>query len=415
MTLTIHRGTHEIGGSCVEICTDKAKILIDLGMPLDYDKYSVEEQGQIKCDAAEWCKGVDALFLSHSHADHYGFLDLLPQDTPIYATEETFAMLALDGILGEDPTGHLEKHSLKSGQSCEVADVKITAYTVDHSAYGACAYLIECDGKRILYSGDIRLHGVKGILYKQLPKDVDYLLLEGTNVAREQHNPTEREVENQFVKAFDDAPDALHLVWCSSKNIDRICAIFRACLKRGKTLVIDPYTANVLAAVAKHNNRIPTVATARQMKVYFPHRLTSRLMERNGEKYILSLDPTQNKVSYDDLDATPEQYVLLVRPTTLSFLQKINVPHIHLIRSIWRGYWGEPNTERFRSWVDEHCKAIEDIHSSGHADVKSLKTIVEHVRPRSIIPIHTDAPEQFSDIFANNNVRYLADNEVLYL
>ena len=79
MTLTIHRGTHEIGGSCVEICSDKTKILIDLGMPLDYDKHAAEEQVQIKSDAAEWCKGVDALFLSHAHADHYGFLDLLPK------------------------------------------------------------------------------------------------------------------------------------------------------------------------------------------------------------------------------------------------------------------------------------------------------------------------------------------------
>ena len=112
MTLTIHRGTHEIGGSCVEIRTDKAKILIDLGMPLDYDKHTTEEQTQIRSDAAEWCKGVDALFLSHAHADHYGFLGLLPQDTPIYATEETFAMLALDGILGDDPTEHLEKRPL---------------------------------------------------------------------------------------------------------------------------------------------------------------------------------------------------------------------------------------------------------------------------------------------------------------
>ena len=191
MTLTIHRGTHEIGGSCVEIRTDKAKILIDLGMPLDYDKHTTEEQTEIRHNAEEWCKGADAIFLSHAHADHYGFLDLLPQDTPIYATEETFAMLALDGILGDDPTKHLEKHPLKSGQSCEVADIKVTAYIVDHSAYGACAHLIECDGKRILYSGDIRLHGVKGVLYKNLPKNVDYLLLEGTNILRAKSNPTE--------------------------------------------------------------------------------------------------------------------------------------------------------------------------------------------------------------------------------
>ncbi len=43
MTLTIHRGTHEIGGSCVELRTAEAKIFIDFGLPLDYDKRTPEE------------------------------------------------------------------------------------------------------------------------------------------------------------------------------------------------------------------------------------------------------------------------------------------------------------------------------------------------------------------------------------
>ena len=415
MTLTIHRGTHEIGGSCVEICSDKAKILIDLGMPLDYDKHTTEEQTEIRHNAVEWCMGVEALFLSHAHADHYGFLGLLSQDTPIYATEETFAMLALDGILGDDPTEHLEKRPLTSGQSCEVADIKVTAYIVDHSAYGACAYLIECDGKRILYSGDIRLHGVKGVLYKNLPKDVDYMLLEGTNVLRAKSNPTEREVENQFVEAFNDAPDALHLVWCSAKNIDRICALFRACIRCGRTLVLDPYTANVLAAVAQLNPHIPTVTTAKQMRVYFPYYLTKRLLERNPESYIYSLEPRKNKVSYNDFMTKPKRYVMLVRPTTLSYLEKLGIRHIRFIKSIWSGYWDEPSTERFRGWVEEHCDAIKNIHSSGHADTQSLQRIVEFVRPKTIVPIHTDAPKRFCDIFVNDNVKCLDNNEVLYL
>ena len=33
MQITIHRGTHEIGGSCVEIRTRQAKILLDLVRP----------------------------------------------------------------------------------------------------------------------------------------------------------------------------------------------------------------------------------------------------------------------------------------------------------------------------------------------------------------------------------------------
>lgn len=39
-----------------------------------------------------------------------------------------------------------------------IKEVKITPYIVDHSAYGAFMFLIEADGKRVLYTGDYRNH-----------------------------------------------------------------------------------------------------------------------------------------------------------------------------------------------------------------------------------------------------------------
>ncbi len=33
MKFKIHRGTKEIGGSCVEVWTDNTRILLDVGMP----------------------------------------------------------------------------------------------------------------------------------------------------------------------------------------------------------------------------------------------------------------------------------------------------------------------------------------------------------------------------------------------
>ena len=176
--------------------------MIDLGMPLDYDKRTPEEQEQIRQNATEWCKGVNALFLSHAHADHYGLFDLLPKGTPAYATEETFAMLALDGILGKDPTMHLKKCPMQCYKPYEIGELTITAYPIDHSAYGACAFLVEAEGKRVLYSGDVRLHGVKGKLYKHLPREVDYLLLEGTNTTREQQSSTEQNREIKVIKTI---------------------------------------------------------------------------------------------------------------------------------------------------------------------------------------------------------------------
>lgn len=413
MTLTIHRGTHEIGGSCVELRTAEAKILIDFGMPLDYDKRTAEEQSQIKSNAAEWCKGVDALFLSHAHADHYGLFDLLPDETPVYATEETFAMLALDGIFGNDPTAHLKKCPLQGYKTYDICGLSITAYPIDHSAYGACAFMFEAEGRRVLYSGDVRLHGVKGGLYKNLPQEVDYLLLEGTNIAREQHSPSEQKVEEQFLKAFDDASDALHLVWCSSKNIDRICAIFRACRRRGKTLTIDPYTANVLATVAQLNPKIPSATTTEQIKVYFPPYITKRLTERDQKRYIFSLNPRKNKVSYIDFSTSPERYVMLIHPSALSYLQKIKAKRIRFVKSIWSGYWSEPKKADFKAWVEEYCEEVPDIHSSGHADIASLQRIVEFVKPKHLVPIHTDSPERFAELFTNSKIIFPNDNEVM--
>ena len=42
MNFKIHRGTKEIGGSCVEVWTEKTRILVDFGMPL------VEKDGNQK-------------------------------------------------------------------------------------------------------------------------------------------------------------------------------------------------------------------------------------------------------------------------------------------------------------------------------------------------------------------------------
>jgi len=34
MNLTIHRGTKEIGGTCIELQTTESRIIIDFGLPL---------------------------------------------------------------------------------------------------------------------------------------------------------------------------------------------------------------------------------------------------------------------------------------------------------------------------------------------------------------------------------------------
>ena len=76
MKIIIHRGTHEIGGSCVEIQSKKSRILIDIGMPLvkkDGDRFNFKEYGR-KQKAFQWFldhapENIDVLLLEGTVLD----------------------------------------------------------------------------------------------------------------------------------------------------------------------------------------------------------------------------------------------------------------------------------------------------------------------------------------------------------
>lgn len=66
MNLTIHRGTNEIGGSCVEIATVNTRLLIDIGLPLDS---IVKKPEDLKQYLPKIEGHIDAVFISHYHLD----------------------------------------------------------------------------------------------------------------------------------------------------------------------------------------------------------------------------------------------------------------------------------------------------------------------------------------------------------
>lgn len=412
----IHRGSHQIGGNCVELAMQNTRILIDCGLPLDFEEQAPETQEKILEDAKEWTRNCDAIFLSHYHADHYGLLNEAPEGTKVYTSKDTANLMKISGLFGDDFTKHLDIQIIDGTVS--IKDFRVTSFPVDHSAFGACAFLFEVYRKTILYSGDIRLHGKKGILYKRLPKHVDYLFLEGTNIARGVKQKTETDMENEFVSQFLANIDSLHLVWCSSQNIDRMVALYRACIKTNRILCVDLYAAYVLELVHASNEKIPSIKTHSNLMVYFPHRLTSLLIEKD-EKLVYSLRRGATKLVKGDLSVNPSKYVVLFRPKLLSDLERyINNTKVCLTTSIWAQYWEQdkPEMKRLKAWIaarPKFRKWLPDIHTSGHADAESLQQIVEHIQPKTIIPIHTEHSESFSSLFPNNSVMEVAD-EVHY-
>jgi len=71
----------------------------------------------------------------------------------------------------------------------------------------------------------------------------------------------------------------------------------------------------------------------------------------------------------------------------------------NLIYSMWKGYLEKPNTKKFIDYLKNGKFTIHKIHTSGHADIGTLKKMVEAINPKNIAPIHTFRGGDYKKIF----------------
>lgn len=403
MKVCIHRGSKEIGGSCVEIVSDSKRLLIDMGLPLDAEhnesKYLPDIPGLDGNDSS-----LLGIIISHPHMDHYGLLAHISPEIPVImggsarriATE---ASRFLPGTWPAPSSGT----DLVSEQPLSIGPFTVTPFLVDHSGYDSYALLIESEGKRLFYSGDFRMHGRKSKMTEKListpPENIDVLLMEGTTLERNGSSedfPSETDIENRLAEAFN-ANTGLTMIHGSPQNIDRMVSIFRACKKTGKTLIIDLYTAVVLEATGNRNiphSDWPGIA------LYIP--LKQRVQIKNNKWFDLLDKHSKNRIFIDTFKEIADSAVLMFRPAYMIDLEKADILHgAQYIFSQWEGYWEWESNTRLREWLAAHGIPKTSIHTSGHANISDLMRFAGAINPRKIVPIHTSMPDSYKDIFSN--------------
>jgi ribonuclease J len=406
MRICIHRGSRQIGGSCVEIESLGKRLLIDLGLPLDAESNSIQYLPKVP-----GLEGNDSsllgVLISHPHLDHFGLLTHISQKIPIGMGPAARRILtaAAPFLPGNWPTP-TKGWDYQSEQSFEAGSFRITPILVDHAAYDAYSLLVENGGKRLFYSGDLRTHGRKGILVERLianpPKDVDVLLLEGSSLGRindDQRFPTEADIETQLVQAFS-TTEGLALVHTSAQNIDRVVSIMRACKRTGRRLVIDLYTAAILEATGNRNipqSNWPDVA------LFIPQ--AQRVQIKQNAWFELLKHHSANRIFIENLQKTPSKSVLLFRPLYCRDLERGGcLKGASYIYSQWEGYWEKNSYQNLKEWLERNNIPKISIHTSGHASPGDLKRIVEAINPKTVIPIHTFLPERYDELFPNVQV-----------
>lgn len=395
----ILRGKDKIGENLIELTYGDTKILVELGKALDGgDERSDLEKSVLKTE-------YNAVVISHYHADHAGLIDC-KTDCPVYVGCGAYRIIkAMNEYRNNDYYGKNIGDNVKTyrnGKPFAVGGVKITPFLCDHSAFDSYMLLFEAGGKSILYTGDFRFHGRKDKekLLSALPKSVDVLICEGTNIGSEKPCFTESELEDKLVDIMRKT-DKPVFVLQSGSDIDRLVSVYRASKRSGRILYEDDYTALIASAAG---GKIPRPDVFSDVYAFAPRPLRGKRKDMFFE--------FENKRGIRDI-ARHKKFVMTVRPSMRGFMNKLYdsslyIPGSTLVYSMWSGYKQEKTTAEFLACATDMFMDIVDLHTSGHASVQDLDLLKQTVRANEYVTVHTDKPP------TQNSIRFRTENGDCY-
>ena len=79
---------------------------------------------------------------------------------------------------------------------------------------------------------------------------------------------------------------------------------------------------------------------------------------------------------------------------------------------MWEGYMKKDNTKEFLQYFEKRNFTFNSIHTSGHADIDTLKQMIEAINPKNIVPIHTFNARDYKNIFSVP-ILELKDGEII--
>lgn len=380
-------------------------------------------------DLLEKGEGVNASLcvVSHAHVDHYGSIGFLSEEIKLAVSRsmKTIMETALETSAAYDVesevfrmrdrsskgSDRLERRVevFEEGSKIGGAPFRLVPHPIDHSIPASFGFLAE--DLSLAYTGDIRRHGILRSLTDEFVRKiegVDYLLIEGTRIDSSIRVP-EEEVSAEIKRYVVEKGDKLVCVITSPTDIDRIRDLIKLSEEVGRIPVVCPRSAYLIDRLMASKTRIK-LPDLSNVGIYFERR------SLGGGGYELASQhyrPWLRRVYSDRLDGRrpgflvksedvarrQERYLMILNGLdyVLELAQIKPRPGSRVIVSTSEPHDEEQEIEwsKFERWINLLRLDLRIAHSSGHADRETLIEIIEEVKPRKIIPIHTENPYEF--------------------
>lgn len=405
--IRIYGGLNTIGGNCVVIESHSIRIMLDQGVNFTWlEKFygftiqpdSVDELREMHVLPPEIAyENVDVIYVSHLHLDHLGSLNI-PRDVPAYLPSRDIAELLSRGWWFGWRQQLLPKTLSFTGFRNVEDGREVSFARVSHSAFPSYAFRVEADDVSIIYSGDLRLESpypnISNTLdsLRGLAEDrTDVLIIEGTNFGRRMNYLTVPYFEALLKDLLNRYDRRVLYVSVHPLDLEVTLRVLELLWERGFTPVfVNPYYAKLMDI---QMNNVNYEIEGRELYFTPPKTSGLYLLDSFETAYITELRDRAVAI-FIPIPGVKD----VVTTSKLLGVETSGLLHITVL--------GEPLSEE---WVIEERKVSNwlkllgltslRLHLSGHYYPHEFKEIIDAVKPRTIIPIHTKAPNTMLALF----------------
>ncbi len=465
MEVRIYGGIEEIGGNKIILSSpSRRSIILDFGksfsreeaffqypfmppsFPEDYFKAGLLPPAK----GPDWkMEGYDTLGLmvSHAHLDHWGYLPMLHSEIEVFVGEAALRIIESYRIVRRDLGGldKLKMNSFKTGDVLDLGEFSVTPIHVDHSVPGAYGFIVECCGRKLAYTGDLRMHGPKASMTMDFidaaaSEGIDLLIMEATKVAPEndpesslvkvlenriwykwRRSPPkrvsfeasdEKEVGERMTEILERS-SSLILVELASTDVDRIRTVYEVARKLDRKLVMDERTAFMVDKLSelgisdlprnyfvwkrrkKGKQGKEVKFSSREPKIF--REFLEKVEDEGGEESLIW--GGRRAEFFKDANS-----YLVVTNNATRFLYEIPLgikPEMDFVMSRSEPFSEESalSLDRLLNWLMLYdVRRYYRVHVSGHLSPYQIKEVLDAINPDRVVPIHTEHRDLF-DLF----------------
>jgi len=455
-SLTFYGGVNEIGGNKILLQDKDTKVFLDFGMSFGKRSKFFEEfvnprvsngitdyltmglipdiPGIYREDLLEMAKrkpeksDIDAVLLTHAHADHANYISFLNKDIPIHMGAGCHLILkaiadrgsrSLENEILDYKERPLAEHKgekpvarkiieFRTGDKFKVGSLEVEPIHVDHSVPAAYGFIIYTSEGPVVYTGDIRLHGTHPEMTKDFiakAKEVKPIALisEGTRIADKEKEESEKLVYQQCSKTIKDT-NRLIFADFNFKDVDRFQTFYKIAQETGRKLVVKLNDAHFLKYLSQDKHLSVPDIDNEHIVIYLPKKGSGTYSDSDytsTEKAFLNLNN-----AWTAKQIAENESKVLCCMGFYSFTSLIDIkpePGAVYIHSSSEPYnEGQViSSDRADAWIEHFGMSRVQSHCSGHARGRDLLEAVAEIGAKTLFPVHTEHPEAYNAVSKN--------------